>query len=165
MLSIVDQLNERFETVDLGGARFLLGMGINRDRAAGTILLEQEAYTNAVLDKFGMADARPTTSPSEAGPVSVLEDEVLSAEDTTYFRSATGSLLYLSRCTRPDITHSVMVLTRSMAKLKRSEGDAETQTRTQVPERDDINRCTLRRGCRRWKTSLRRLSTQILQAT
>ncbi|CAB1118547.1 unnamed protein product [Ectocarpus sp. CCAP 1310/34] len=116
VLSIVDQLNERFETVDLGGARFLLGMGINRDRAAGTILLEQEAYTNAVLDKFGMADARPTTSPSEAGPVSVLEDEVLSAEDTTYFRSATGSLLYLSRCTRPDITHSMMVLTRSIAK-------------------------------------------------
>ncbi|CAB1114048.1 unnamed protein product [Ectocarpus sp. CCAP 1310/34] len=116
VLSIVDQRNERLETVDLGGARFLLGMGINRDRAAGTILLEQEAYTNAVLDKFGMADARPTTSPSEAGPVSVLEDEVLSAEDTTYFRSATGSLLYLSRCTRPDITHSVMVLTRCMAK-------------------------------------------------
>ncbi|CAB1114301.1 unnamed protein product [Ectocarpus sp. CCAP 1310/34] len=116
VLSTVDQLNERFETVDLGGARFLLGMGIDRDRAAGTILLEQEAYTNAVLDKFGMADARPTTSPSEAGPVSVLEDQVLSAEDTTYFRSATGSLLYLSRCSRPDIIHFVMVLTRSMAK-------------------------------------------------
>ncbi|CAB1096997.1 unnamed protein product [Ectocarpus sp. CCAP 1310/34] len=95
VLSIVDQLNERFETVDLGGAR---------------------DNTNAVLDKFGMADARPATCPSEAGPVSVLEDEVLSAEDTTYFRSATGSLFYLSRCTRPDITHSVMVLTRSMAK-------------------------------------------------
>ncbi|CAB1119473.1 unnamed protein product [Ectocarpus sp. CCAP 1310/34] len=76
---------------------FLLGMEINRDRAAGTILFEQEAYTNAVLDKFGMADARPTTSPSEVGLVSVVEDEVMSAEDTTYFRSATGSLLYLSR--------------------------------------------------------------------
>ncbi|CAB1115713.1 unnamed protein product [Ectocarpus sp. CCAP 1310/34] len=116
VLSKVDQLNERFETVDLGGVRFLLGMGINRDRAAGTILLEQEAYISAVLDKFDMADARPTTSPSEARPVSVLEDEELLAEDTTYFRSATGSLFYLSRCTRPDITHSVMVLMRSMAK-------------------------------------------------
>ncbi|CAB1111421.1 unnamed protein product [Ectocarpus sp. CCAP 1310/34] len=116
VLSIVDQLNERFETVDLGGARFLLGMGINRDRATGTILLEQEVYTSAVLDKFGMADARPTTSSSEAGPVSVLEDEVLSAENTAYFRSATCSLLYLRRCTKPDITHSVMVLTRSTAK-------------------------------------------------
>ena len=41
---------------------------------------------------------------------------MLSPENTTYFRSARGSLLYLSRCMRPDITHSVMVLTKSMSK-------------------------------------------------
>ena len=40
----------------------------------------------------------------------------MSPEDMKYFRSATGSLLYLSRGTRPDITHSVMVLAKSMSK-------------------------------------------------
>ena len=40
----------------------------------------------------------------------------MSLEDTKFFSSATGSLLYLSKCTRLDITHSVMVLTRSMSK-------------------------------------------------
>ena len=44
------------------------------------------------------------------------QEEILSPEDTKFFRSVTGSLLYLSRGTRPDITHSVMVLTKSMSK-------------------------------------------------
>lgn len=117
VLSVVEQLNERFETVDLKGARFLLGMGIKLDRTAGTVLLmEQGVYNKAVLDKSGLADARSTTSPSEAGPRAVLEDEVLSAEDITCFASATGLLLYFSRRTIPDMTHAVMVLKRSMAK-------------------------------------------------
>ena len=50
------------------------------------------------------------------GPVKIEEEAVWSTEDTTLFRSATGSRLYLSRCTRPDLAHAVMVLTRSMSK-------------------------------------------------
>ena len=55
----IEQLKERFDTVDLGDARFLLGMAIQRNVDAGTILLTQEAYAKAVLDKFGMVNARP----------------------------------------------------------------------------------------------------------
>ena len=112
----IEQLKERFDTVDLGDARFLLGMAIQRNVDAGTILLTQEAYAKAVLDKFGMADARPAKTPAEPGPICIEEEEILSPEDTKFFRSATGSLLYLSRGTRPDITHSVMVLAKSMSK-------------------------------------------------
>ena len=102
--------------MDLGDAKLLLGLGIQRNVNAGTILLTQDAYVKAVLDKFGMADAHPAKTPAEAGPISIEEEEILSPEDIKFFRSAPGSLLYLSRCTRPDITHSVMVLTRSMSK-------------------------------------------------
>lgn len=114
-----DQLKERFETVNLEEELHPCSAWESSETGPQrTILSEQEGYANAVLDKFGMAErarVRPTTS--EAGPlVPVLEGEVLlSAEDTTPFRPATGSFLYLSRCTRPDITHSLrdMVLTRS----------------------------------------------------
>ena len=116
VLTIIEQLKARFETVYLRDARFFLGMGIQRNVDAGSILLTQEAYARAVLDKSGMADARPAKTPAEAGPICIEEEEVLSPEETTYFRSATGSVLYLSRCTRPDITRSVMVPTRSMSK-------------------------------------------------
>ena len=86
--------------MDLGDAKFLLGMGIHRNVHAGTIILSQETYARTILATYGMADARPTKTPAEAGPVQIEEDEILSTEDTTLFRSATGSLLYLSRCTR-----------------------------------------------------------------
>ncbi|CAB1109880.1 unnamed protein product [Ectocarpus sp. CCAP 1310/34] len=93
--TVISQLKERFETVDLGDAKFLLGMVIQRHLNAGTLLLTQEAYTKAVLAKFNMADAHPTKTPAEVGPITTAEDEVLSPEDTKNFRSATGSVLYL----------------------------------------------------------------------
>ena len=80
-------------------------MTIQRNVDAGTILLTQEAYAEAVLDKFGTADARPAKTPAEPGPIGIEEEEILSPEDTKFFRSATGS-----GGTWPNITHSVMVL-------------------------------------------------------
>ncbi|CAB1121517.1 unnamed protein product [Ectocarpus sp. CCAP 1310/34] len=114
--TVISQLKERFEKVDLGDAEFLLGMAIQRHLNAGTLLLTQEAYTKAVLAKFNMADAHPTKTPAEVGPTSTAEDKVLSPEGTKKFRLATGSVLHLCRGTRPDIAHSVLVFTRSMAK-------------------------------------------------
>ena len=116
VLTIIEQPKDRFDTADLGDAKFLLGLGIQRNVNAGTILLTQDSYAKAVPDKFGMADAHPAKTPAEEGPIYVEEEEILSPEDIKFFRSATGSLLYLCRCTRPDITRSVMVLTRSMSK-------------------------------------------------
>ena len=113
--TIIEQLKELFDTVDLRDARFLLGMAIQRNIDAGTISLYQTPYTKAVLDMFGMADARSAKTPAEPGPISIME-AILSPEDIKYFRSATRSLLYLSKGTRPDITHSVMVLAKSMSK-------------------------------------------------
>ncbi|CAB1111435.1 unnamed protein product [Ectocarpus sp. CCAP 1310/34] len=115
--TIIEQMKERFETVDLGEAKFILGMAIQRNLEAGTILLTQEAYTKAVLAKFGMADVRAAATPAEKEPVTTKEENALSPEQTTMFRSATGSVLYISRGSRPDISHSVLVLTKSMAKL------------------------------------------------
>ena len=64
----IEQLNKQFDTVDLGDTSFLLGMAIQRNVDAGTILLTQEAHPKTVLNKFGMADARPAKTP-EPGPI------------------------------------------------------------------------------------------------
>lgn len=60
-----------------------------------------------------MADARSAETPAEVEPVSVVEEQ--SPEDTSYWRPAIEVLLYISRRTRPDIPHAVLMLT-SMAK-------------------------------------------------
>lgn len=64
-----------------------------------------------MIDKYGMADGRSTKT-----PIPILEEKALSPENITYFRSATGSLLLVSRCTRPDIAHFVTFFTKSMSK-------------------------------------------------
>ena len=93
---VIEKLKDRFETVDLGDTKFLLGMGIHRNVQAGTFILSQETYARTILQTYGMADAHPTKTPAEAGAVQIEEEEVFSTEDTTLFRSATGSLLYLT---------------------------------------------------------------------
>lgn len=97
--------------MDLGDAKVLLGMGIHRNVHAGTIILPQDTYARTILQTYGMAEVHPTKTPAEAGPVHNQEEEALLTEDTALFRSATGSLLYLSRCTRPDLAHAVVVRT------------------------------------------------------
>ncbi|CAB1106814.1 unnamed protein product [Ectocarpus sp. CCAP 1310/34] len=86
------EMKERFETVDLGDAKFILGMAIHRNRDAGTILLTQEAYTKVWRKR-------------------------LTPDETTMFLSATGLALYICRRSRPDVSHAILVLTKSMAKL------------------------------------------------
>ena len=99
-LQVIEKLNDRFETVGLGDAKFLLGKGIHRNVYAGTIIFSQETYARTILQTYGMADAHPTKTPAEAGPVQIEEEEVLSTEDTTLFRSATGFLRARGRTLR-----------------------------------------------------------------
>ena len=113
---VIEKPKDRFETVDLGNAKFLLDIGIHRNVNAGTIIFSQETYARTTLETYGMANAHPTKTPAEQGPVQTKEGEALSTKDTTVFRFATGSPLYLGRCTRPNPAHAVMVLTRSMSK-------------------------------------------------
>ena len=96
VLNLIEKLKDWFEMVDLGGAKFLLGMEIHRNvtagNNAGTNILSQETYARTILETYAMANAHSTKTPAEQGPVQIKE-EVLSAENTTLFRSATGSLL------------------------------------------------------------------------
>ena len=45
---VIGLLKDKFDTVDLGDAKFLLGIGIKRDMNAGTIKLSQEAFANTI---------------------------------------------------------------------------------------------------------------------
>ena len=69
-----------------------------------------------------MADAHPTKTPAEAGPVQIEEEEVLSTQNTALLRSATESLLYLSSRTRPDLGACSYRANAKYVKT-RSEGD------------------------------------------
>ena len=113
-------------------------MAIQRNIDAGTISLSQTTYAKAVIDRFGMADARSAKTPAEPGQISMMEEGIMSPEDIKYFRSAAGSLLYLSRGARPDITLGDGTCEEHVQ--ARSEGHDQAKTSAQVFKRDDAHR-------------------------
>ena len=48
---------------DMGPVSLVLGMEIKRDCEQGTLTISQEAYSKSILERFGMSDCKPTSTP------------------------------------------------------------------------------------------------------
>ncbi|KAH9781363.1 Integrase catalytic domain-containing protein [Citrus sinensis] len=113
------ELNTAFEMKDLGTATRILGMQIVRNRSKGTLFLTQAMYAKRVLSRFEMSGAKPVTVPMSAHfRLSKLqepeEDHDLVHMKSVPYSSAVGSIMYSMVCTRPDVAHSVGVVSRFM---------------------------------------------------
>ena len=101
-------LAKHFPVTDLGKAHFFLGIEIVR--TPGTIILNQAAYTQKVLERFQQENSHPVSTPLNPGLKLVDTEEP--AEDETIYRSLLRSLMYLMLCTRPDIAFAVRALSK-----------------------------------------------------
>jgi hypothetical protein len=105
-------LNTIFEMKDLGDAKWILGIEIIRDRSKRTLVLRQSKYIKDVLEKFGMHDCKPISTPMDVGSklsksmCPQTEDECKAMLNIPY-RNAVGSLMYAMVATRPDIAVAV----------------------------------------------------------
>jgi len=100
---IVDQLRQEFAIKDLGELRFFLGIQVRRDQAG--FHLNQAQYTEDILERAGMANCKPASTPVDVTPkLSAKAGEP--AADGAFYRSITGALQYLT-LTRPDIAYGV----------------------------------------------------------
>ena len=101
---------------DLGEARFLLGIEIRRGEN-GDVFLVQERYVRDVIKRFNMEGCKSASTPLELGSKLDTSQEPTTAAgkfemvDVPY-RSAIGSLMYLSTSTRPDISAAVSKLSK-----------------------------------------------------
>jgi hypothetical protein len=113
------KLANSFAMKDLGAAKKILGMRITRDRKNRKLTLSQGEYTEKVLERFRMQNAKPVSTPlashfkltKEMCPKTQEEIEYMSRVP---YSSAVGSLMYAMVCTRPDIAHAVGVVRRYM---------------------------------------------------
>ncbi|KAL0427174.1 UNVERIFIED_CONTAM: Retrovirus-related Pol polyprotein from transposon TNT 1-94 [Sesamum latifolium] len=111
---------KNFEMKDLGDAKRILGMAIDRNRKTSTIFLNQTSYVKSVLEKFSMSKAEPTSVPLAAhfqlcknqSPKSETKIENMK---NVPFSNAIGSVMYLMVSTRPDIAYAVSCLSRYMS--------------------------------------------------
>ena len=88
-------------------------MTVERNHEFGTLKLHQEPYVRDLLMKFKMMDCKPVEFPSPAS-VAPAEGALSSPEDHSLYRVLVGSLIFLSRLTRPDINEPVTRLCRYM---------------------------------------------------
>ena len=104
---------------DLGPAKKILGMEINRDRQAGKLFLSQKKYVLKMLDKFGMRDCKAVNTPIAAHFKLSSDQCPKSDEDKRRmshvpYSNAIGSLMYAMVCTRPDLAYAVSIVSRFM---------------------------------------------------
>ncbi|MBW0514704.1 hypothetical protein O181_054419 [Austropuccinia psidii MF-1] len=111
------ELANEFKIKDLGQANLLLGIKITH--LDDFISLDQQHFTESLLDLYGMSDCKAISTPLIPG----VHLEVASQEDVEEFQalnvsywSAIGCINYLSTATRPDISHSVSALSQFLEK-------------------------------------------------
>jgi hypothetical protein len=119
LLAVKQALHARYDMSDLGELHWCLGMEITRDLEGRSISVSQKDYLVMVLNRFGMGDCKPISTPALLGlhldtsmsPLSVVDKAAM--EDIP-FRAVVGSLMYAAVSTRPDIAASVTAVARFM---------------------------------------------------
>ncbi len=103
--SILNEIEHEFEikTSEVG---VFVGIEIDR-KEDGSITLGQKGFIKSLLEKFNMTDCKPASVPMQPNQnLKPAENPV----DNLPYRQLIGSLLFLSRTTRPDITFAVCKL-------------------------------------------------------
>jgi hypothetical protein len=85
-----------------------LGMKITRDNTMYTITITQAAYIDDVLERFGMRDCKPCDTPAATGLKFSKDDiDVHEADKSFNLAEAVGALLWIARCSHPEIHYIV----------------------------------------------------------
>ena len=115
------KLVQRFNTKDMGPSTWILGMRITRNRKARTITLDQELYVTKALERYGMQECKPVSTPevvassSSSGSVAGDDEKKLTAPAELHlYQEMVGTLMYAAVSCRLDIAHAVHALASDM---------------------------------------------------
>lgn len=111
--SIKMNLAKEFDITEAGRPTSVVGIHITY--SAGEIRLDQKAYISALVDKYGLADARTVATP---GGIIEKAEERGNAIDAAKYRELVGALLYVAMGTRPDVAFVVGHLGRHQSAPK-----------------------------------------------
>ncbi|XP_031266637.1 secreted RxLR effector protein 161-like [Pistacia vera] len=105
---------------DLGVAKKILGMMIDRDRSRSTLKVHQTPYLQKLVTKYGMSECKPVTMPlanhfiltksqCPKSPVETIKMEIVP------YSNLIGSVMYVMISTRPDLAFAISLLSRFMS--------------------------------------------------
>ena len=115
--SIKERLTSTFDVRDLGEAKYFLGMSLDRNRQEHTLKMSQQRLASELVDKYGLKEGKTKNVPMSPD-IKLIQAEVDKVLDKEVYQYSelVGSLLYLSICTRPEISQAVGVLARYMSR-------------------------------------------------
>ena len=125
--SVKKVIQAAYKCRDLGPAKHFLGMSIRRDRVSRELWLGQPTYTQEILARFGVSGGRPKRIHLDVNVKYSAFGEEADKEEAGRYPELVGCLLYLAGCTRPDLAHSVGILSRFCANPMKDHIDAGKQ--------------------------------------
>lgn len=102
-------LQSKFKIKDLGPVAHILGMKVERDNAKKTIKISNKQYILEILDRFGMQDANPVSTPLETN---IKLEKATGNNSYNEYQELIGCLMYLSVTCRPDIAYATSYLSQ-----------------------------------------------------
>ncbi|MBW0587646.1 hypothetical protein O181_127361 [Austropuccinia psidii MF-1] len=109
--SFKEELAREFDIKDIGPADLMLGVKVSRSGLS--ITLDQQHFTKSLLDLYGLSESKSVSTlllPNvHLSPETGEEISKFNLLGVSY-RSAIGSINYLSTARRPDLAHSVSSL-------------------------------------------------------
>lgn len=106
--TVKEMLTRKFHMKDLGELKNFLG--IIFDQCDGGVTMSQQSYVGKLLERFDMQDCKPRSTPCE--PKLNYTDGNVKLIDPRKYREVVGSLIYLTSCTRPDLSYVVSKLSQ-----------------------------------------------------
>lgn len=132
-------LSEKFDVKDLGELHYFLGVQVVQDHDNGTVWIGQPTFTESLLEKFNMSEAKSVKTPVSVNSKLSEASEDSDRVDQSLYQSAVGSLLYLATRTRPDISFECRLLLLQAYQI--SLGGSETNL--SLPQRHNSPWATL----------------------
>ncbi len=105
-----EALRHHYEMTNLGEMGWILSIRVTHDREKHTILLSQKKFINKTLERYGMQNSCPISSPTLANEH--LLKLTSPAIDAKAYQWALGSLMYPMLATQPDLTYTIAALGR-----------------------------------------------------
>ena len=113
------ELERKFEVKSIGNPTLILGMKFTQGN--NIISLSQGHFVEDLLQKFGLDNANPVSTPMDPNiNLDATEDpendETPTNKISDSYATLIGSLMYLALATRPDISYAVNRLAQSITK-------------------------------------------------
>ena len=116
MQLVKEVLHSRFKMKDMGKLHYCLGITIRQDDTEKKIEIQQKQYILRMLEKYGLQDAKPVSTPADPNVRLRKDDGVSKTVDPVLYQSMVGSLLYAAIATRPDISQAVGTVSKFSSK-------------------------------------------------